>query len=318
MYQACVFNFGNELCKKDPNPGTRKNLDTNITCIKDDYLESHLFSSDLGEKYFDIFEEYKEKRDKVLNIMYDSKLDFGIEDFENTEFRLREVEEKFVFVSSCPKDPVVAHYKGDCSKISMSDHEVSQNIWHLTSRVTKNECKQKVNEVYCAFQFSQTGRCVPPHLVKKGNYHWQHSEVFNENAYPKHGSRPIHDLARHQKEIRGYKYKNLLPVRIGFALLVHKDVPAILNLLEHIYRSQHFYVIHVDKRKKEVHKDLVKQLKQKFPTSNIRVLPLDRSFITSWGSFGIVRAHMEQFEELCRMGLWDFVINMSGSDLALR
>ena len=42
MYQACVFNFGNELCKKDPNPGTRKNLDTNITCIKDDYLESHV------------------------------------------------------------------------------------------------------------------------------------------------------------------------------------------------------------------------------------------------------------------------------------
>ena len=23
LYQACVFNFGNEFCKRDPNPGNR-------------------------------------------------------------------------------------------------------------------------------------------------------------------------------------------------------------------------------------------------------------------------------------------------------
>ena len=31
-----------------------------------------------------------------------------------------------------------------------------------------------------------------------------------------------------------------------------------------------------------------------------------------------VRAHLEQFEELLRMGVWDFMINMSGSDLSIR
>ena len=46
--------------------------------------------------------------------MYDSKLDFGIEDFENTEVRLRESEESFVFQSGCPESPAVAGYRGDC------------------------------------------------------------------------------------------------------------------------------------------------------------------------------------------------------------
>ena len=60
------------------------------------------------------------------------------------------------------------------------------------------------------------------------------------------------------------------------------------------------------------------KLRQRFPMSNVRVLPQQRSFITSWGSFGIVRAELELFEELCRLGLWDFILNMSGADLALR
>ena len=318
MFQACVFNFGNELCKKDPNPGTRKNIDTNITCIKDEKFESYLHSSKIGERYFDVFEEYKQKRDRVLNIMYDSKLDFGIEDFENTDIRLREAEEQFVFESQCPPDPHSSHYKGDCNPIRMTDDEVGQNIWHLTSRVTRADCKQRINEVYCAFQSSQTGRCVPPHLLRKGVRGWQHKEVFNENAYPLVGSRPLRDMIQHQNNLIQHKYRNLIPARIGFALLVHKDVQAILNLLENIYRSHHYYVFHVDKRKESVRRELSQQLQQRFPSFNIRVLPQERSFITSWGSFGIVRAHLEQFEELARMGIWDFVINMSGSDLSVR
>ena len=63
---------------------------------------------------------------------------------------------------------------------------------------------------------------------------------------------------------------------------------------------------------------MIAKLRQRFPMINVRVLPQRRSFITSWGSFGIVRAELEIFEELCRMGLWDFIINMSGADLALR
>ena len=67
MYQACVFNFGNELCKRDPNPETRKNIDTNITCIKDDMFESYLHSSNIQERYFDLLDEYKQKREQTVH-----------------------------------------------------------------------------------------------------------------------------------------------------------------------------------------------------------------------------------------------------------
>ena len=254
LYQACVFNFGNELCKKDPNPGSRKNIDTNITCVRDQAFEVHLHNSDLGEEFFNLLDEFKAKKDRVLNIMYDSKLDFGIEDFENTEVKLRESEESFVFDSGCPEWPGVAGYRGDCGgRLDLSNQTVSQNIWHLTSRVGSEACREKIQQVYCSFQFSQSGKCVPPHLLLEDSGHaWHHAEVFNEAAYPSQGPRPVKDINYHQQQIINFKQKSLLPVRIGFALLVHKDVQTILDLLDHIYRIQHFYVIHVDKRKDSV------------------------------------------------------------------
>ena len=114
-------------------------------------------------------------------------------------------------------------------------------------------CREKIQQVYCSFQFSQSGKCVPPHLLLEDSSHaWHHAEVFNEAAYPSQGPRPVKDINYHQQQIINFKQKSLLPVRIGFALLVHKDVQTILDLLDHIYRIQHFYVIHVDKRKDSV------------------------------------------------------------------
>lgn len=49
-----------------------------------------------------------------------------------------------------------------------------------------------------------------------------------------------------------------------------------------------------------------------------RVLPATRSFVASWGSYNIVRAELEAFEELLRMGVWDFAVKLSGADLPLR
>ena len=89
-------------------------------------------------------------------------------------------------------------------------------------------------------------------------------------------------------------------------------------MLETIYRKEHFYVFHVDYRSDHVRKELNKRIEQRFLYKNIKILPKDRSFIASWGSWGIVRAQLEIFEELCRMGIWDFMINMSGADLAMR
>ena len=49
----------------------------------------------------------------------------------------------------------------------------------------------------------------------------------------------------------GPSFQALLPVKIGFALLIHNDIPAVTQLLESVYRPQHFYVFHVDFRKVE-------------------------------------------------------------------
>ena len=106
---------------------------------------------------------------------------------------------------------------------------------------------------------------------------------------------------------------------IGFAFLVHKDIPSVIQLFESLYRPQHFYVFHVDWRQSSERESLKHKIEERFPMSdNIVILPTERSFVTSWGSFGLVRALLEAYEELCRMGTWDFAINLSGSDLPLR
>jgi hypothetical protein len=195
---------------------------------------------------------------------------------------------------------------------------VGQATWHLTSRVKTAKCKARLVEVYCAFQFNRGGQCAPPHLLAgpKGRP-WQAAAVWGEAAYPRRGDRPA-GLAGHLEQLEHHPHAALLPARIAFALLVHKDVPAVMQLLIAIYRPQHYYVIHVDRRREEVREELVRQVGQSLPGKNVVVLPVERSFITSWGGMGIVRAHLEQFEQLARMGLWDFLINMSGADLNLR
>ena len=115
MHQACVFNFGNELCLRDPNPGTRKNLDVNVTCVRDSAFEELLKQAETSKE---VMEQAREKKDQVLNIMYDSKLDYGIEDFPNTVLNPRTATEDFVFRSSCPSAPATAGYGGDCGSVA--------------------------------------------------------------------------------------------------------------------------------------------------------------------------------------------------------
>ena len=306
MYQACVFNFGNELCLKDPNPGTRKNLDVNVTCVRDAAFQQMLNgvrTADAeaeNELIKQAKQKYKERKNQVLNIMYESKLDYGIEDFPNTVLTNRAAAEDFVFVSMCPDSPKDSGYHGECNRPAgeiPGPEEVGQNTWHLTSRVRSDRCKERLVQVYCAFQFNREGKCVPPHLLENPleakNSNWQGRAVWGEAAYPLRGPRPVDDLAGQQAHLENYKLKNLLPVRIAFALLLHKDVPAIMQLLLAIYRPHHFYVLHVDKRKEEVRQELKRQVAQTLPAHNVVVLPVDRSYVTSWGGMGIVRAHLE-------------------------
>jgi hypothetical protein len=52
-----------------------------------------------------------ERRDIVLNIVFDSKLDEGIEDFTRTILTDRWVHESVVFSAGCPPEPYAAGYR---------------------------------------------------------------------------------------------------------------------------------------------------------------------------------------------------------------
>ena len=106
-----------------------------------------------------------------------------------------------------------------------------------------------------------------------------------------------------------------------FGFLIHADVPAVFQLFEAIYRPQHFYVFHIDARKTDIRKELEKELNRQFPdkVNNVRIIPLERSSVPAWGSYGIVYGQLAIYEELLRMsGDWEFAIYMSGADLPLR
>ena len=48
LYQACVFSFGNEFCRRDPLQGARKNMNVNVTCVK---VKKILFRQPLNLKH---------------------------------------------------------------------------------------------------------------------------------------------------------------------------------------------------------------------------------------------------------------------------
>jgi hypothetical protein len=51
--------------------------------------------------------------------------------------------------------------------------------------------------------------------------------------------RPGADSVSARAELLAYQHRDLVPVRLAFSILMHKDVPAVLQLLEAIYRSSH-------------------------------------------------------------------------------
>ena len=58
----------------------------------------------------------------------------------------------------------------------MSDEEIIERTWHLTSRISTIECHTKILQVFCAIQYQPNGFCSPPNFV--------------DQLYPERGLRP--------------------------------------------------------------------------------------------------------------------------------
>ncbi len=67
LHQGCVFDFGTEFCTLDPRPGDRKNLDVNVTCMRDDAVERLLWVEHNGNERV---AEFRKTRDQILHIKY--------------------------------------------------------------------------------------------------------------------------------------------------------------------------------------------------------------------------------------------------------
>ncbi|KAK8381700.1 hypothetical protein O3P69_015028 [Scylla paramamosain] len=318
-YQACLFTFGIEFCHLDPLPGQRKFLLVTVTCMRDKALlkgmqETHQDGSSATE--------VERRSGQVLHLTYTSHLEEGVQDLTSTVISEREEGEGEIFYATCHhlQDATKYGYRGQCHSEPPTSEVVSEALWSLLGRVPSRQCREELQQIYCSFQYHSKGLCVPPFLVAPA----QVSGVdpgnlqFTDVSLPKVGPRPP-----------PMQLKNppgpLHPTGLAFVILAHKDPPAVMQLLSLIYRPHHFYVLHVDLRATQVRQALTDLLLHLMSgASNVRylsvcqILPASRSFVASWGSYNIVRAELEAFEELLRMGHWDFAINLSGADLPLR
>ncbi|XP_042867069.1 uncharacterized protein LOC122249936 [Penaeus japonicus] len=316
-YQACLFNFGIEFCHMDPVPGQRKNLGVNLTCVRDEELLETMLRVNYDAEFV---HEVNRRTKLVLHLTYNSRLEEVLPELTSTEVKEREESESEVFHATCPdlERAVDDGYRGHCHKEPPAPMEVSEGLWALLGRVPSKECRQELQQIYCSFLYQNKGLCLPPFVLEAGHARDLAPEQLHlaANSFPKTDTRP--DLTLHSKILQDPK-QDLISARLGFVILAHKDPPAVMQLLRLIYRPQHHYVIHVDKRRDDTRSTLTKLISKLMPgAKNIRVLPKTRSFVASWGSYNIVRAELEAFEELLRMGVWDFAVKLSGADLPLR
>ncbi|XP_045138158.1 uncharacterized protein LOC123520188 [Portunus trituberculatus] len=312
-YQACLFTFGIEFCNLDPLPGQRKFLLVTVTCMRDEAL-----LKGMRDAYQDAVpvNEVARRSGLVLHLTYTSHLEEGVQDLSSTVISEREEGEGEIFYAMCHnlQDITKSGYRGQCHTEPPASEVVSEALWSLLGRVPSRQCREELQEIYCSFQYHSKGLCVPPFLVAPSQVSGVDPEdlKFNDVSLPKMGPRPP---PLNFKKPPG----PLHPAGLAFVILVHKDPPAVMQLLSLIYRPHHFYVLHVDQRATHVRRALNDLLLHLMPgASNVRILPASRSFVASWGSYNIVRAELEAFEELLRMGHWDFAINLSGADLPLR
>ena len=72
-------------------------------------------------------------------------------------------------------------FSGNCTGLTeqlfpMSDEEIIERTWHLTSRISTIDCHTKILQVFCAIQYQPNGFCSPPNFV--------------DQLYPERGLRP--------------------------------------------------------------------------------------------------------------------------------
>ncbi|CAG4947735.1 unnamed protein product [Parnassius apollo] len=104
-------------------------------------------------------------------------------------------------------------------------------------------------------------------------------------------------------------------IRIVFLLTLNgRALRQVYRLLNVLYRSHHYFYIHVDKRQDYMHRKL-SVLEQQFP--NVR-LARER-YATIWGGASLLKMLLSSMKDFFALGWrWDYVINLSESDFPIK
>ncbi|CAG9088162.1 unnamed protein product [Plutella xylostella] len=104
-------------------------------------------------------------------------------------------------------------------------------------------------------------------------------------------------------------------VRIVFLLTLNgRALRQVHRLINALYRTSHYFYIHVDARQDYLHREL-SQLEQSFP--NIKLAKT--RFSTIWGGASLLQMLLTSMRDILTLGWqWDFVINLSESDFPIK
>ncbi len=97
--------------------------------------------------------EYLRRRDLVLHVRYDSRLEEGRTDVEETALSFDKRGEGDVFGVECPSDPYQGGYRGECEQIrNITQEEVAEQVWNVMARTGSENCRRLLKETFCAFK----------------------------------------------------------------------------------------------------------------------------------------------------------------------
>ncbi|MEK6372213.1 MAG: beta-1,6-N-acetylglucosaminyltransferase [Acidobacteriota bacterium] len=101
-------------------------------------------------------------------------------------------------------------------------------------------------------------------------------------------------------------------MKLAYFILVHHKPAQLRRLMRAIWRPQHVYVIHVDRRASAECRRAARDLSR---AANVALLPPSRCY---WGGWSLVRTELRAMRRLMAMGEWSYYVNLSGQDFPLR
>ncbi len=119
-----------------------------LTAPQDSNMEHFFQLEEYPEASMD---EYLTRRDLVLHIQYESRLEDGVVDIAGTELTFAKRSESAVFGTSCPANPYDAGYRGECDG-TIGDEEASELAWNVMARTSSQACRELIAETFCAYK----------------------------------------------------------------------------------------------------------------------------------------------------------------------